>query len=234
MHPDPLHRVGRRATSFHMKGPTPPSVDPRVQAALDAIYGLFAAPTPRVIEGCPCCIGTRHVDVLLTTPLRELTGHALWRYVSGAFLTVGGERDFRYLLPRILQLAFCDPGALPNVEIVLGKLRLVGWTDWKLSERRAIEELIDLWFDQALARDLLNADEGEVGWETEALLCGAARADLDITRWLTRLLAPIAEPVRADIAERYSKPLASGALPKSSFWEDAPDGWRTLATVFGH
>jgi hypothetical protein len=104
-----------------MIGPAPPAIEPPIQAALDAIYSLFSAPTPRVIEGCPCCVGSRGVDVLLNTPLRALTGDALWRYVTGAFLTVGSERDFRYLLPRILELAVCDPGALPDVEIVLGK-----------------------------------------------------------------------------------------------------------------
>jgi len=202
-----------------------------VQAALKTIYRLFAAPTPRVIEGCPCCVGTRRVDVLLNTPLHDLTGQTLWRYVTGAFLTVGGERDFRYLLPRILELAFCEPDESPDVEIVLGKLRLANWTAWPPSERIAIEELVDLWFDHALSRDLLYADEGGVGSDSVSVLCGAARAGLDLSPWLARLKLPIAEPIRAAIAERYSKPLASGALPKNSFWEDAPDGWRSLATV---
>jgi hypothetical protein len=214
-----------------MIGPAPPAIEPPIQAALDAIYSLFSAPTPRVIEGCPCCVGSRGADVLLNTPLRALTGDALWRYVTGAFLTVGSERDFRYLLPRILELAVCDPGALPDVEIVLGKLRLAGWSAWSPRERRAIEHLIDLWFDHALTRDLLYADEGEAGWNAESVLCGAARAGLDLTPWLTRLKAPTAEPVRASIAQRYSKPLASGALPRTSCWEDAPDGWRSLAVA---
>lgn len=155
----------------------------------------------------------------------------MWRYVSGAFLTIGSERDFRYLLPRILELACCDPAALPDVEIVLGKLRLAGWTDWSPSERRAIEELIDLWFEHALARDLLYADEYGVGSDAEGVLCGAARAALDISPWLVRLASPDADPVRAALAEKYSKPLASGTLPKTSFWQEAPDGWRAFAKV---
>lgn len=214
-----------------MKGPIPPSSDPRVQASLKTIYKLFATPTPNVIEGCPCCIGTRRVDVLLNTPLRDITGEALRRYVTGAFLTIGGERDFRYLLPRILEVAICDPGASPDVEIVLGKLRLAHWETWPPSERRAIEELVDLWFDYAHARDLLNGDDYFVSTDAVSVLCGAARAGLDLSPWLARLKAPAAEPVRAAIAEQYSKPLASGAVPKNSFWADAPDGWRSLAAV---
>jgi hypothetical protein len=151
--------------------------------------------------------------------------------VAGAFLTVGGDRDFRYLLPRILELAICDPGALPDVEIVLGKLHLAGLTAWSPGERSAIETLIDVWFDHALASDLLDVAEGAVGSGAESVLCGAARAGLDISPFLARLRTPTAEPVRAVITERYSKALASGAPPRSSFWEEAPGGWRSLATT---
>lgn len=105
-----------------------PIVTARLKEATDALYNEFAAPVPPVIEGCPCCIDTSGVDVLLTTPLRQLTGEQLWRYITGAFLTVGGDRDFRYLMPRIFELsAFDDLGEVPDTEIVLGKLKLANW-----------------------------------------------------------------------------------------------------------
>ncbi|MBH0014548.1 hypothetical protein I6F66_21105, partial [Pseudoalteromonas sp. NZS100_1] len=99
----------------------------RASEALDAVYRTFEMPAPSTIEGCPCCIDTRGTDVLLATPLREISGMALWRYVSGAFLTVGDEQDFRYLLPRILDVSVSDPANANNPEIVLGKLSLAGW-----------------------------------------------------------------------------------------------------------
>lgn len=157
----------------------------------------------------------------------------LWRYVTGAFLTVGSDRDFRYLLPRILELAVKDSGSVPDVEIILGKLRLAGWATWAPAERQAIEALIDPWFDAVLASDLQYANEWQVGSDAESLLCGAGRADLDLAPWLVRLAAPQATPVRAAIAERYAKYLMAGELPETSFWEDAPIGWRSLATVLG-
>jgi hypothetical protein len=212
-----------------MRGPAPPSTDPDIQAALGRIYALFDAPRPRVIEGCPCCIDTRRIDVLLSKPLRALTGDDLRRYVAGAFLTIGSKRDFRYLLPRILELSICDPGALPDVEIVLGTLRLAGWGAWPHEERRAIERLIDLWFDHALACDLLEAEEWIVSSEAESVLCGAARADLDLSPWLARLAEPSVEPVRTALAEWFSKDLRRGRAP--GFWEDAPEGWRAMAAV---
>ena len=192
--------------------------------ALDDVYRSFASPVPEVIEGCPCCISTRGVDVLLTTPLREITGQQLWRYVSGVFLTVGGDDDFRYLLPRILDISANDPANATDPEIVLGKLGRANWKTWPPAERLAIEEFVDAWFEQALATDILHADDGWIGREAEAILGGAARAGLPLTRWLIRLNDPAAAPVLSDLKARYPDEL-------SPFWEDEPSGFRELVTV---
>ena len=178
---------------------------------------------PSAIEGCPCCIDTRGTDALLITPLRQISGQALWRYVSGAFLTVGGQRDFRYLLPRILDVSVSDPGNSNDPEIVLGKLSLAKWRSWAADEQLVIEAFINAWFEQALATDLAEADEGWIGWDAEGVLCGAARAGLPMERWLSRLSETDAAPVLADIQERFpSKPRGSG------FWEDAPGAFHEV------
>jgi hypothetical protein len=164
------------------------------------------------------------VDVLLTSPLRELTGEDISRYVSSAFLTVGGEVDFRYLLPRILDISVSDPANANNPEIVIGKLALANWRSWPDTEQGAIEELLDAWFECALARDLAEADEYWIGTEAESVLCGAARAGLPLARWLFRLHDPVAAPVLADLKNRFP-----GRL--SAFWNDAPAGFRELSTI---
>ena len=207
-----------------MSDPSFTAVQTRLRGALAAIYQTFALPKPAVIEGCPCCISKRGVDVLLTTPLRELTGQQLWQYVSGAFLTVGGERDFRYLLPRILDISVGDPGNANDPEIVLRKLALANWRSWSLIEQAAIEEFIDAWFDQALISDVAEADSGWIGTETESVLCGAARAGLPLTKWLIRLQDQLASPVLADLKTRIAK-------GPSGFWKDAPGGFRELSTI---
>lgn len=201
-----------------------PSIDARVRDALEAVYREFDLPTPRSIEGCPCCISTRGVDVLLTTPLRELTGQALYQYVSGAFLTVGGEQDFRYLLPRILDISISDPGNAIDTEIVLGKLSLANWRSWSAGERGAVEEFIDAWFEWALTRDLAEADDGWIGAEAESVLCGAALAGLPLARWLLHLQEAFASPVLEDLKERLPRRL-------SAFWKSAPAGYRELSMI---
>lgn len=178
----------------------------RVHDALEATYREFAAPAPFAIEGCPCCISTRGADVLLATPLRELTGQALWRYVSGVFLTIGSERDFRYLLPRILEVSVSDPGNANDPEIVLGKLRLGNWQSWSLTERQAVEEFVDAWFERELMLDLAEADDGWIGESAESVLCGAARAGFPLS-----LAGSVERPRRGS---RTREP--EGALPRTA------------------
>lgn len=195
----------------------------RLCNALEVVYREFNDPAPPLIEGCPCCISTRGTDILLTTPLRKLTGQALWRYVSGVFLTVGGEQDFRYLLPRILDVSVSDPGNSNDPEIVLGKLSLAGWRSWALDEQQAITAFVDAWFERALASDVAEADDG-FGAEAESVLCGAARAGMPLERWLIRLHEPDAAPVLADMQKRFPADM-------SAFWEDAPLGFREISTI---
>lgn len=198
--------------------------DQRVQQAVEALYRTFEFPAPAAIEGCPCCISTRGTDVLLTTPLRQITGQALWRYVSGVFLTIGDQPDFRYLLPRILDVSVSDPGNANDPEIVLGKLALADWRLWALDEQRALESFVDAWFEQALELDLTDADEGYIGMNAESVLCGAARAAMPLRRWLLRLSAPDAAPVLADMQQRFPGNM-------SPFWEFAQEGLKEMSTI---
>ena len=196
----------------------------RVSKAVEALYRTFESPPPPVIEGCPCCISTRGTDVLLTTPLRQITGQALWRYVSGAFLTIGDKQDFRYLLPRILDVSVSDPGNANNPEIVLGKLTLADWRSWTLDEQRAVDSFVYAWFEQALEGDLAEADEGWIGTDSESVLCGAARAGIPLRRWLLRLSAPDAAPLLAEMKRRFPSDM-------SPFWEFAPEGLKEVSTI---
>lgn len=201
----------------------PPALEARISKALEAVYRDFAAPAPLAIVGCPCCLSKRGVDILVTSPLRALSGDALWSYVSGVFLTVGSERDFRYLLPRILDIAVNDPANSNDPEIVLGKLTLANWHAWPAQERETIEELIDGWFELVLSADLAEARDGLPGWEAESVLCGIARAGLPIDRWLARLHAPDAAPIFADLRQRHPD--------LSAFWEDVPDALARLSAT---
>lgn len=196
----------------------------KLAAAVETLYKVFSAPSPSVIEGCPCCIDTRGADVLLSTALRELSGLALWRYVSGAYLTVGGDRDFRYLLPRIFELAAFSPFEIPDTEIVLGKLELARWTTWETIEKEAICQFVGAWFAYAIERDLKDVAEGWIDTQAESILCGAAYARMPLSGWTMRLFEPHSAPLLADLIERYPHDM-------SPFWKDAPNGLEQLSIL---
>lgn len=189
----------------------------RLNDAVEALYSVFSAPVPPVIKGCPCCMETRGVDVLLTAPLQDLTGEALWRYVSGAFYTVGGERDFRYFLPRILDISVNHPNEANCPEVVLRKLALAGWQGWSVDERQAIEAFVDAWFEQAVSNDLTAFENDDIAEFTESVLCGAARAGMPISGWLNRLGEPNNASILSALRDRFREGL-------SGFWDDAPEG----------
>lgn len=196
----------------------------RVREAVDAVYRLFAAAPPAKIKGCPCCIGTRNTDVLLTTPLRDIAGQDLWPYVSGVYYTIGSDEDFRYLLPRILDISVNDPNNANDPEITLNKLGLAGWDSWAADEKRAISEFLDAWFEQALLKDISEVENGPVGQYAESVLCGAVRAGYPVMDWLVRLTQPLARPVLLDLQQRFPDKL-------SPFWEEAPEGRKELSLI---
>lgn len=203
---------------------SPPPATPshaRLVASIEDLYRVFSAKAPPVIGGCPCCVDTRNVDLLLSTPLRELRGNDLWRYITGAYLTVGGDRDFRYLMPRIFELAAVGPFEVPDREIVLGKLARARWDTWQGAEKEAVLEFIDAWFSVALEQDLLHVENGWID-ETQSLLCGMARAGLPLADWLNRLTEPAHAPIFADLRQRHPRRL-------SPFWADAPVGFAQLS-----
>jgi hypothetical protein len=81
----------------------------QLRKTIDAVYAAFASvPKPLRIDGCACCVDENEVTVLLTKPLREISPSALSSYASSVFLTVGDKQDFRYFLPRILEISVSD------------------------------------------------------------------------------------------------------------------------------
>jgi hypothetical protein len=188
--------------------------------ALEELYATFSAPRPRSIDGCPCCTDPRRFDAILTKPLRSLTADDLGGYEGSVFFTVGGQHDFRYLLPRLFELSASGPGWL-EPETVVGALARAEWLTWRKAECSVIVAFLSAWFDR-VAVGLPEEEAFSRG--VEPLLCGMARADLDITPYLHRLHRPenlggLVE-LMAWAEHQNSKPYA--------FWEYSPKAWKLL------
>ncbi len=92
-----------------------------LQEAITRLYEAFSHESkPSVIDWCSCeaCAPRDNVSVLISKPLRSLTPDELTHYASSAFLTAGSEADFKYYLPRILEILVIADNWWPSPEVV--------------------------------------------------------------------------------------------------------------------
>ena len=131
---------------------------------INALYVAFRdVPKPHSIEGCPCCIDHKGIGTLLSKPVRELTGRELASYSASAFLTVGGEADYLYFLPRILEIGCTAAGRWPDIEVTgraIGETRPGKWPE---KRKRALMEVLHAVLQQAIAE--------EEGWAIDKWIC---------------------------------------------------------------
>jgi hypothetical protein len=197
-------------------------VNDALRQAINALYAAFASvPKPKTITGCPCCIEDKDIPVLLSQPLRDLMPEELSSYASSVFLTIGDEEDFRYFVPRILEISATDPSWWPDPEVVARTLADARWQEWPVAQKEAVARVWDERFTE-----LIEAAEGS---ELDSWLCGLARTGLALTSFLARL----SRSPTATLAlygwhanEIVEHRLANG------FWDDAPQGRKEVVDWF--
>jgi hypothetical protein len=162
---------------------------PRLRTAIDEQYRAFASPKPATIDGCPCCISPEELDVLLATPLRELSHEQLRRYAASALSTIGAVEDFRYLWPRIAELAITAerPQYFVDPEIVFVRLSYGEWWTWPEAERSAVRALGAAVIEQM-------RDEPRDADEVDSWICAISQMLDDVTPFLEPLIAGEASP----------------------------------------
>jgi hypothetical protein len=195
----------------------------RFDKALADLYATFETAPPKEIVGCFCCLDADERKVLLARPLGALTSDQLAPYASSVFLTVGDVNDYRYFLPRILDLSASDLAWWPSPELAVGALARAEWDAWPDVEREAIEAFLRAWLDRWASQRLSDRRWGEI----DSLLCGAARAGLDLAPYLERLLASENLEGLRELNALNGEMAENGGGPEL-FWEEAPDGWRRL------
>lgn len=165
---------------------------------------------------------------MLSVPLRNLVPQDIEAYALSAFYTTGSASDWRYFLPRMLELAVLTGGDSYSLcpEIILSKLPLAGWEGWHKSERTAIMDFIDAWYDGVISE--VPAD----GMKIDALLCGIACAGISLKPYLEKLAGNL-EALVAYCEEQSGFVEREKGLRNAS-WSDAPEGaaevWRFLTT----
>jgi len=159
--------------------------------AIENGYAAFAStPKPSKIDGCLCCSDFDLLCSLLASPLRSLSADNLSKYASAVFLTQGSESDFRYFLPRLLEICATEAGWWPSPEVLLGKLNLAHWKTWPPAQFGAVDAILKAWFESLLNSGVSDADLFRAHWDGDAVLCGLALAGAPLQPYLERLLEP--------------------------------------------
>ena len=148
--------------------------------AIESIYEAFANyRKPRDFPACECCISNGEKKLLLDRKLRTLTADDMGT-TRGIVLTVGLLADFKYFLPRMMELSVKEEFSWPSPEVMLGKLTLADWQVWPEIERGAVLSLLG----EKFARLLQDANsEGE---DIDRWICALGRCVPDITPYLER------------------------------------------------
>ncbi|MFC4453731.1 hypothetical protein [Deinococcus sonorensis] len=186
-----------------------------LQGAVAALHRAFSdVPRPVHVTGCTnCCISEAELQRLVDVPREQLMADELQSYAYNVPDTVGEEADFRYFLPRLLDLV--AQGELQGLGAgwVIRRLKYAPWTTWSSAQVQAIRGYLMVWWLDALSDPAGGPDEhlehlGEIE-PPEAF-------ERYLDRWLTA--GPVAIDHLATFVHQHIAELALGR------------GWDAFAT----
>ena len=177
--------------------------------AIDDFYQASAeVKVPRHIDGCPCCIETNTIRLLLATPLRELAPDDLVSYAYSALLTVGDCSDYLYFLPRIIEISIREDSWWPDIEVTARAIHSTDLELWPLRRREALLLLLLAVIDHIV-------DSGSY-WRIDGWLCAIARMGVNVRPHLAKIETNTAAVLQ--YFEDNAQCLKDGKLC-NAFWE---------------
>lgn len=121
-----------------------------LKKSIETLYITFSIyPFPSAIIGCPCCVSDTDKAKIHNKQIRQLSEDDLSRYTFKAMTTWGNENDFKYYLPRILEL-LSTTDFIVDTFIVLGKLNYGKWTTWTIDEQLVIKQFLLAWWEDMI------------------------------------------------------------------------------------
>jgi hypothetical protein len=116
-------------------------------ALTEQLYRIFSRyPFPGGMQGCPCCVSDEHLQLLRSKPLRQLGDNELSRFAFKAMTTWGTTEDFKYYLPRIMEL-YVSGRSHFDADLLMDKLNYGGWRKWPADEQEAIGAYLLNWWN---------------------------------------------------------------------------------------
>ncbi len=107
---------------------------------LDGAYDAFAPYSrPLVLHVSPLRDSEKLLKQLTAKPMRLLSVEDVQEYASAALTTVGTLEDYKYFLPRLINLAM-ESGVV-EPEMIALKLKGSEWWSWPKNEQRSLKEI---------------------------------------------------------------------------------------------
>jgi hypothetical protein len=110
-------------------------------------------------------------------PLRQLSAALMQPFASNLNTTCGEREDFKFALPRLLELSSRFEFDWPDCDLAFSWLRTEELATWPSNEQEAVIRFLDAWWERELSE---NSDA--VCRCFDALEC----TGLDVTRWMIR------------------------------------------------
>jgi hypothetical protein len=130
-------------------------------SAIERLYEVFGA--YRFRQSMPCCVphcfDQAEIDALGMRPLRDLDPDELHRFARQLLLTCGETQDFKYFLPRLLELIVRTRPEFVDAQIIVGKLPTAAWHTWSSVERAAVNASLEAWWRLELHRDDITLED---------------------------------------------------------------------------
>lgn len=123
-----------------------------LKGAMEALYLVFSVyPLPTGMVGCPCCVSGADREKIHGKELKLLTDEDLSKYAFKAMSTWGDVDDYKYYLPRILEL-LATTGIGVDTFVLLNKLEYGNWRTWAQREQEAIERVLFEWWADRITK----------------------------------------------------------------------------------
>jgi len=189
---------------------------------IDDLYQAFAkTPKPINLLGCRngCCMTQYEVDDLLGQELRTANPNLIYLYLQNAIHTAGNEADFKYFVPRILDVIQsqtrddCEDVSIDfYINIFGGRLMDGRFDSWDLVQKQTVDDLFyDIMTRQGMAKKFSLVGD---------TLCAICHTDIPKTRYFD-LLDAFSDMTGKHIFNYSWKRVRREGQIKEGFWENA-------------
>ncbi len=154
-----------------------------LKETIDETYKVFSVyEKPKKMVGCPCCISESELEELLSYSLKEIPPKSFISFCFSILLTWGSEDEFKYFLPRLLEIAVFNSLDLSvDLAFVFDKLHHANWLKWDCNEIDIIKKYFnELW--KFKLNNYIDYDENLLS--IHELLTALATTDVDLDPFL--------------------------------------------------